>query len=209
MDYYGVSIPKPLQPSLILSVETHELGISAGLQDRVAQVYQGVVYMDFNRETLERQGYGVYEQIPASLLPSLYVAYRADLSEGSEVVHNNLRSRYLRGDAEVLDAIRFWASLASRVRDRLVAGQGSQIGDLLDANFDRRAQVCQISAGNMKMVQTARASGVSAKFTGSGGAIVGTCDGESRYEALCTAMRAMGVEVVRPEIAPPTGEDGR
>lgn len=37
-----VEIPRPLQPGLILSVETEELGIPAGLQDRVIQVYEGL-----------------------------------------------------------------------------------------------------------------------------------------------------------------------
>ena len=47
MEFYGVDIPQRVQPSLVLSVETEELGIAAGLQDRVIQVYEGVVFMDF------------------------------------------------------------------------------------------------------------------------------------------------------------------
>jgi galactokinase/mevalonate kinase-like predicted kinase len=35
-------------PEVILSIEKHELGISAGLQDRVIQTYGGVVHMDFS-----------------------------------------------------------------------------------------------------------------------------------------------------------------
>lgn len=35
-------------PSIILSVETDELGIAAGLQDRVIQCYGGLVFMDFS-----------------------------------------------------------------------------------------------------------------------------------------------------------------
>jgi hypothetical protein len=46
MDHYAVkdSLPKAELPGLILSAET-ELGITAGLQDRVIQVYEGMVYM--------------------------------------------------------------------------------------------------------------------------------------------------------------------
>lgn len=47
MAFYGVEIPRRILPSLALSVETEELGIAAGLQDRVIQVYEGLVYMDF------------------------------------------------------------------------------------------------------------------------------------------------------------------
>src|SRR4051795_4683723 len=78
MDFYGVAIPLEVQPSLALSVEVEELNITAGLQDRVIQVYEGLVYMDFARARMqERSGYltGVYEELnPGYPLP-LYLAY--------------------------------------------------------------------------------------------------------------------------------------
>jgi glucuronokinase len=55
----GQDIPKPLQPQFILDVETQELFIQAGLQDRVIQIYEGMVYMDFNQAVMESQGYGI------------------------------------------------------------------------------------------------------------------------------------------------------
>ncbi len=39
MQYYNVEIPLPLQAKLALEVETRELGVAAGPQDRVIQVY--------------------------------------------------------------------------------------------------------------------------------------------------------------------------
>src|SRR5579883_207489 len=58
MEFYGVTIPQEVQPSLVRAVETEDLGITAGLQDRVIQVYEGLVYMDFSRERMrERGGY--------------------------------------------------------------------------------------------------------------------------------------------------------
>ena len=35
-----------------------ELGITAGLQDRVIQVYGGLVYMDFDKGSTQWFGYG-------------------------------------------------------------------------------------------------------------------------------------------------------
>src|SRR6187431_2416393 len=49
MRFYEVDIPLHWLPTLALAVEKEELGISAGLQDRVIQTYEGVVYMDFDR----------------------------------------------------------------------------------------------------------------------------------------------------------------
>lgn len=206
MQFYGVRIPKPIQANLILSVEKNELGISAGLQDRVAQVYEGLVYMDFNRELLTRQGYGHYEPLPLELLPPLYIAYRTDLSESSDVFHNDIRSRFERGEPEVIAAMAFWADLTDQVRVLLQKGEGRAIGPLLNASFDRRRQIYKLSAGNLAMVEAARSVGASAKFTGSGGAIVGTYADEAMFQRLERALEKIHVKVFRPDFAP-TRED--
>ena len=48
-------IPLLQRPGLVLAAE-QELGITAGLQDRVIQVFGGVVYMDFDRNLMQRSG---------------------------------------------------------------------------------------------------------------------------------------------------------
>lgn len=202
MAFYEVEIPLPLQPRLILSVETEELGIPAGLQDRVIQTYEGLVYMDFEREFMNRHGHGRYERLDPALLPPLYVAYHSDLAEGTEVFHNNIRDRFNRGEPAVMDAIRFWADLADQVRDALVTRDWARIPALLNANFDKRREIYQISRSNLEMVAAARSVGASAKFTGSGGAIVGTYTDEPMYQALVKAMRPLGVTVLQPRIVP-------
>ncbi len=201
--FYGVTIPPPLLASLVLSVETAELGIPAGLQDRVAQVYDGLVYMDFNRELMERQGYGQYERLDLNLLPPLYIAYRVDLAEGTEVFHNNIRARWEAGDPEVHAAMQTWADLARRVRDLLRAGRGAEIGPLLNANFDLRRSIYKISRGNIRMVEAARSVGASAKFTGSGGAIVGTYEGDAMFLRLEDELARLGCRVIRPRYVQP------
>jgi len=203
MAFYQVEIPREILPNLILAVETEELGIAAGLQDRVAQVYQGLVYMDFAKDLMSRHGHGRYEPLDPALLPPLYIAYRANLAEGSEVVHNDLRSRFRQGDRRVLAAIRCWAELTDRVRMLLLTGHGREIGPLLDANFDRRRQVCAISPGNLQMVEAARSVGASAKFTGSGGAIIGTVDNAAMFAALRRKFAPLKVKVIRPELIGP------
>ena len=49
-------LSKPRRASFILNVEMTELFIQAGLQDRVIQVYEGLVYMDFDKELFDKQG---------------------------------------------------------------------------------------------------------------------------------------------------------
>lgn len=202
-EFYGVSIPQAILPNIVLAVEKEELAISAGLQDRVAQAYQGVVFMDFNEDLIRRQGYGHYEQLDPACLPPLYIAYRTDLAQGSEVFHNDMRERHRRGDPQVLAAIAFWINLTDRVKAALLEGRLGEVGALLDSNFDRRRAVSQISEGNLRMVEAARSVGASAKFTGSGGAIVGTFRDEAMFRQLGDVFRPLGIQVFKPVIAPP------
>lgn len=200
--FYGIEIPKHLVPSLVLSVENDELGIPAGLQDRVIQTFEGVVFMDFNRASIEKLGYGIYEELDPAFLPPVYVAYTTQLSEGTEVFHNDIRGRWNRGEREIVSAMYHWANLAQRVRDMLLAGEGAKIGPLLNENFDLRRRLYKISHGNIDMVETARSVGASAKFTGSGGAIVGTYEGESMFQELKAALEPKGYAVFKPQILP-------
>ena len=70
--FYDVLISEDVLPSLILSVESKELGIAAGLQDRVAQVFEGLVYMDFDKEFMDKHGHGRYERLDPALLASCF-----------------------------------------------------------------------------------------------------------------------------------------
>lgn len=202
MSFYGVEISRHSLANLVLRVENQELGIPAGLQDRVAQAYQGVVFMDFDRSIMESRGYGTYERLDAEKLPPLYIAYREDLSEGTEVYHNDLRARWLRGDADVKDAVAFWADLTVQFRKAMETGDRAAMHDLINANFDRRASLYNVGEGNLDLVATARSAGASAKFAGSGGAIVGIYDDGEVFQRLEKAFAPKGIRVIKPEIAP-------
>jgi glucuronokinase len=199
--YYHLDIPLPVQANLVLETETCELGVPAGLQDRVVQAYQGLVYMDFRRPLMESRGYGEYERMDPALLPNIYVAYRTSLGEGTEVFHGNLRERWRRNDPEVVEAMMLWASYAEQGRDCLLNGDYGRLNELVDANFDLRARIYRIDQGNMEMVRTARSAGATANFAGSGGAIVGTYVDEDMFRRLSEYLRPMGVRAIQPKIA--------
>jgi len=199
--YYKLDIPLPVFANLVLETETRELDVPAGLQDRVIQAYQGLVSMDFSRQLMESRGFGEYERLDPKLLPSVYVAYRTSLSEGTEVFHNNLRERWRRGDPDVLAAMETWAGYAEEGRHCLIQGDHARLKELVDANFDLRARIYQIDRGNLEMVHTARTAGATANFAGSGGAIVGTYEDERMFQNLTDAMKAIGVGVIKPEVA--------
>lgn len=200
--YFGVEIPLPVQANLVLETETRELAVPAGPQDRVIQTYEGLVYMDFARELMETRGYGEYERLDPALLPNLYVAYRTSLSEGTEVFHSNVRERWRAGEPRVIEAMRTWADYAEQGRHALLERDHATLGRLIDANFDLRASIYDISEGNLRMIRASREVGAKANFAGSGGAIVGSYEDEKMYDALVLAMRPYGVAVIKPWILP-------
>lgn len=204
LEYYGLEMPLEVQPSLILAVERDELGIGAGLQDRVIQVYEGLVSMDFSASQ-ERMVWGLpcyaYERLDPALLPPLYLAYHNSFGEPTEVFHNDLRSRFNKGDPEVVGAMKHFAALAAEGREVLLRGDRRRLAELINENFDTRRRICQLPAWQVQMVDTARQCGASAKFAGSGGAIIGTFEGEGMYQDLCASLSAIGSRVIRPTTA--------
>ncbi len=201
MAFFQVKISQSVLASLVLSVENEELQITAGLQDRVAQAYEGLVYMDFDKSIMTSQGHGRYEELDPKLLPDLYIAYMVDLSEVSDVFHNNIKERFARGEREVVNAMKYWAQLTTKMKQCLLQNnKENNFSDLINANFNRRKKIYKISAPNLNMVDVARNIGASAKFTGSGGAIVGSYQGEEMFKKLKSEFSAINVRVIKPRI---------
>jgi glucuronokinase len=203
MKFYDVEVPRYLLPSLALAVETHELGIAAGLQDRVVQTYEGLVYMDFAKDRKQTYGeydYYSYEELDPTLLPPAYVAYKGDVSEPTEVFHNDIRARFQRGDAEVVGAMRRCAELAEEARRQLLEGNVRRLDELINANFDQRRSIYRLPPSQVAMVDHARDAGASASFAGSGGSIVGLYHDDRTFSCLREALGALGCVVIKPAI---------
>lgn len=198
--FYEVEIPLEILPSIILSAEMDELGINAGLQDRVAQVYEGCVYMDFNKKIVQEKGHGIYERIDPSLLPNLYLAYKTDLSKVSGAVFNNVKARFEKGDKEVIKTIEDIAYLAEEGKTAIQKRDFKKLGELVNQNFDLRCKIMNISQSNMELVHTARKCGASAKFTGSGGSIIGIYENDEVLNKLVIELKKINARVVKPYI---------
>lgn len=198
--YFEADIPLPTQANLVLETETRELGVPAGLQDRVIQAYEGLVYMDFSKDIMDRQGYGNYERMDPGLLPKVYVAYRTSLSEGTEIFHTNVRERWRAGDPQVVEAMKTWANYADQGRQALLTRDHDKLDRLINENFDLRAKIFRLSQGNIEMVQTARRAGATSNFAGSGGAIVGTYRDDGMFDQLRNDMQKIGVATLKPRI---------
>jgi glucuronokinase len=190
---YRDCVPEADLPGLALAVETLEMGIHGGLMDRVAQVYGGVLHMDLSEKLLRETGRGVYEALPTDRLPPLFVAWRPDLSSGSEETHNALRERVERGETGLVPLLEELASLADAARRVLLSGSAADLAPIMDANFELRARLVDVGDGNRQLVETGRRLGAGVKQAGSGGAVVGAYDGDpDRREDLRRAYARIG-----------------
>jgi glucuronokinase len=205
LEFYEIDMPLEIQPSFALSIEREELGIAAGLQDRVIQCYENMVYMDFDRSQ-ERHVNGFpcyrYERLQLKEQPPFYLAIHTALSEPTEVFHNDLRGRFLRGEPAVINGMQRFAALAAEGRDALLNGDLAHLHTLIDENFDIRLSIYRLPEWQTQMVYMARQCGASAKFAGSGGAVIGTYDGEAMFEKLVVEMARIGSLVIKPQICP-------
>jgi glucuronokinase len=207
MQFYGLTdadIPKPIQPNLIRSVETEELEINAGLQDRVIQVYGGTVFMDFSKELMEKQGHGNYEYLDSSLMPPLFLAYVNEPSDSGKI-HSDVKYRYQQNDPEVVSAMRTFGEYASECKAALERRDFDRVGELMNKNFDLRRKIFGdrvIGEKNLEMIQIARELGFPAKFSGSGGAIVGIYRTWEELRQLAQVYREHGFEFVKVAIDP-------
>jgi len=200
MQFYDVQIPIEVVPSLVLAAETEELSINAGLQDRVIQAYEGCVYMDFDKKYMEKHNHGKYQRLDTTLLPKLYMAYKTDLSKVSGPVFNNLKERFNNGDKLVHQTIRELADVATEGKQALINRDYKTLNQLIDHNFDLRCKIMNISESNMELVQIARASGVSAKFSGSGGAIIGMYPDDETLSKLMVNLKKINARIFKPYI---------
>ncbi|KAJ3271802.1 hypothetical protein HDV01_006314 [Terramyces sp. JEL0728] len=176
MKYYDITIPPAVLSAIALNVELVELGIQAGYQDRVVQSYGGTVYMDF---TDTAKGFGKYEKLSVKL-PKMWLAYNPKPKESGQV-HNNVKQRYLDGDAQVIHVMNQLSTLTDQFYTALHTG--TDLSKMIKKNFELRKSIYKISDDMQEMISVAEKHGNSAKFSGSGGCCIGICvDKELRKE---------------------------
>ena len=198
-EFHGVRIPLEQLPSVVLAAETEELGIAAGLQDRVAQAYEGLTYMDFDPALVAESRHGRYERLDPALLPPLRIAYLAAAAQPSHEAHRAVRDRFRAGDEAVTAAMSEIAALATAAREALEAGERERLGQLMDRNLELRASVFELDPRHLGMVEAAHAAGAHCNYAGSGGALVLMSDPD-REEELVRRLGELGCAVVAPTL---------
>jgi glucuronokinase len=181
--------------SFALAVETDDLGVVAGLQDRVAQAYEGLTFMDF-------AGGNSYEPLDPALLPPLLIAWRPDARGHSGEIHASLKERHRSGERLVQQTMALLADAARDARDALVERELDRFGECLDRTFELRGRMIDLDPRCVEMVELARRHGASANYTGSGGAIIAVAQPGTGLEAAERALARAGCAVAREGSTP-------
>lgn len=215
MRHYDVRIPLEEQPSLVLQCE-HDLGIHAGLQDRVIQTYEGAMAMDFTDvASVRKTNRGVYERLSLSDIPELLLVW-GDRGSDSGTTHSEVKKKWEAGDAFIRETMAKVADIARDAKEALLLpGNASEasardkktlLAALMNANFDLRRSMFgdeALGSSNIDMVMTPRAFGAGSKFTGSGGAAVVLCpDGDDQTRRVREACEAKGFKTERVVLNP-------
>ncbi len=201
MKWFQVEIEPAVLASLTLSAEKDELKIPAGLQDRVIQAFEGMVYMDFGQHSMSgTAGMEIGHYLPLDFrgLDRLYVAFSTHGSEPTEITHTDLRSKFQAGDPATVAAMSQFARLAECGKTAIENQNWTELHQLIDANFDLRRSICNLHPHHCQMIDTSRKVGASAKFCGSGGAIIGTCSDDAMFQDLSHELGKIGCVSFRP-----------
>lgn len=170
-----------------LKVETEELGIAAGFQDRYVISFGGLVYMDFTGKEFMREDdpYGKVEILDIKNIPC-FLALSGVSKKAT--VHNSLRDRFLSNEIErnkiktQMDKI---AGLALEGKEAILKEDWLKVGELMNNNTRLRNEISPVSEKENLMIKEALDYGaLGAKIAGSGGCIVVLSEDEEVFEKM-------------------------
>ena len=95
------------------------------------------------------------------------------------------------------------AGIAHEARAALQREDRDAFAQALDAGYDIRASIFELDLRHVALVEQARAHGLSATYTGSGGAIVGIASDADAVNALARRLEASGARLVEARPGPP------
>uniref|UniRef100_A0A8C7KR12 Uncharacterized protein n=1 Tax=Oncorhynchus kisutch TaxID=8019 RepID=A0A8C7KR12_ONCKI len=139
----------------------------SGTDELFLTVYEGLVYMDFSKQLMDEQGYGISNMIMKRDTSVLFV----------------FRPSFFSGEAEVVKAMKSFAeAIFCSHRKPLILERSLSYWSVYTEDC--------LGPGNLKMVQMARQSGSAAKLPSSGGAVVGLYLDQGRLmrKAFCVIV---------------------
>jgi glucuronokinase len=92
------------------------------------------------------------------------------------------------------------ADIAKQGKTAIVNKDYKALAALMNQNFDFRRKIMNLRDEDVNLVQTARSCGASAKFTGSGGSIIGIYEDDTMLNHLKVELQKVKARVIKPFI---------
>ena len=115
-------------------------------------------------------------------------------------VFNDVRSRFDKGDPFIVDKLNQIADCAEHGKKAILKKDYKMLDKIFNTNFDLRTEIMNINQSNMELIETARSCGASAKFTGSGGSIIGIYKNDEMLTNLIVELTKIKARIIKPYI---------
>ncbi len=185
---------------LALSIEHDDMGITAGLQDRLVQAHERPILMDFSADTTVT---------PVAFHPSirLFMAWSDRAAASSDLTHRPLLERHRNGERAVRAAMGRLRTLAHDATTAAIAGDVEALGTTMNTTFEIRAELTDVPGPMLQLVEQARRRGAPVNSAGSGGSIVGLFSDDAHAVEIAEALVQIGAELSEinlgePEVSP-------
>lgn len=187
-----------LTAAIALDAERRELGIAAGLQDRVVQAFDRPMFMDFESVTSLGEGLesGVYRPLPQP--PGVvFVAVLHVAAEPSTIVHSSLRDDFEAGRGGTRRLMAEIADQARSAADAIERGDLDALGAAMDGTLELRRSLMVLDPRHLAMSEAAQSLGCHVNWSGSGGAVTVLAPNDTVATSARRALRDdLGCEVI-------------
>lgn len=156
---------------LAYHIERIDLGIKGGMQDQYAAVFGGFNFIEFTKNAVIVNPLRIEADTLNELNYSLILCYTGRTRLSGNIINTQVNN-YVRGEAEVLDAMDELKAITIDMKSALLQGRVADFGALLnDAWINKKKMAKQITSSSIDVLyETARKNGaLGGKILGAGG----------------------------------------
>lgn len=186
---------------LAYSIEREDLGMIGGKQDQYAATFGGVNFMEFYADNkVIVNPLRIKEEILRELEFHLLLLYTQTTRESAKIIEEQ-KDNIVKDNQKALEATKKLKEQAFMMKEALLRGELSRIGDILDMGWQYKKELAQKITNPFidKIYETAIQAGASGgKISGAGGGgfMIFYCPGNSRFD-IAKAIEEQGVKVQR------------
>ena len=156
---------------LAYHIERIDLGIKGGMQDQYAAVFGGFNFIEFTKNAVIVNPLRIEADTLNELNYSLILCYTGRTRLSGNIINTQVNN-YVRGEAEVLEAMDELKAITIDMKSALLQGRVADFGALLnDAWINKKKMAKQITSSSIDVLyETARKNGaLGGKILGAGG----------------------------------------